>query len=86
MAYLSGGGFDTWFWMGTHCAGIVLRKKARRKGFNGCIHTALDGQLTTHQTGQKQRQKGITLSVCRSFSSRCGRIQGASRIEMTRLV
>ena len=35
----------TWFWTGKHCPGTVLRKKARRKGFKGCIQTVLDGPV-----------------------------------------
>lgn len=35
----------TWFSTGIHCPGTVLRKKARRKGFRGCIQTVLDGPL-----------------------------------------
>lgn len=31
--------------MGKHWPGTVLRKKARRKGFRGCIQTVLDGPV-----------------------------------------
>jgi hypothetical protein len=42
--------FRTWLWIGMACPGTVLRKRARKNGFNGCIQarTTAEGKTRRH--------------------------------------
>lgn len=66
----------TWFSTGTHCPGTVLRKKARRKGFRGCIHTASSSSQYVHRSSLMQ-----TFNRCRRLRFSRGRSSGG-RLEL----